>query len=83
MQKGHRSTLAALVAKPPRRTIRWSDIESLLVSLGTVDEREGSRIVVTVNGVAFHAHRPHPSPEIGPKMIKSVTRFLREAGVIR
>jgi hypothetical protein len=81
MQARHRRILADVFAKPPRRTMRWADIESLLGALGPIEERAGSRIAVTLNGVTFHAHRPHPSPEVGPKMIKSVARFLTEAGI--
>jgi HicA toxin of bacterial toxin-antitoxin, len=81
MQKRHARTLAALYAKPPLHAIRWSEIEGLLAAVGTVEEREGSRVAAVVNGVVAVFHRPHPKPEVGPKTIKQVAEYLKRAGV--
>jgi hypothetical protein len=63
MQRKHVKTLGAIFARPVQSSIRWKDIESLLVSLGaTIQEREGSRIAVILLGQVQVFHRPHPSP---------------------
>jgi HicA toxin of bacterial toxin-antitoxin, len=81
MQKRHVVTLVARYERPARRTMRWSDVEALLRSLGVVEEREGSRVAVTINGCTAVFHRPHPSPEIRRLTIRDVAEFLRRAGV--
>ena len=62
--------------------IDWRDIESLFVSFGAeIEEAEGSRIWVFLNGRKSVFHRPHPEKEAGKGMVRSVRRFLDEAGV--
>jgi len=78
----HDRTLAAVFADPIGANIRWADVEALFEHLGAVIEnRAGSRIHVTLNGVDASFHRPHPSPKADRGAIKSVRRFLNEAGI--
>lgn len=52
MNKRQRATLDAVFEKPVRQDIRWSDIEQLIRALGgTLEEREGSRVALKLNGV--------------------------------
>ena len=48
---------------------------------GEVSEGSGSRIRVALNGVRAVFHRPHPEKETDKGTLKSVRRFLLEAGV--
>jgi hypothetical protein len=66
---------------PVRANIDWSDIESLLKALGKVTEGSGSRVRDFVNGKVATFHRPHPEKETDKGTVKSVRRFLWEAGV--
>jgi hypothetical protein len=60
----HERTLAAIFARPTRANIKWSDIESLFVSLGAVvEEGDGSRVHFDLNGFGATFHRPHPQKE--------------------
>ena len=60
----------------------WRDIEALFMALGAeVTEGSGSRIRVALHDVRAVFHRPHPSPETNKGAVKSVRRFLQEAGV--
>jgi hypothetical protein len=78
----HEKTLAAIFADPIRAGLKWRDIEALLNSLGaTIEERSGSRIHVTLNGIDAGFHRPHPSPDTDKGAVKSVRHFLIDAGV--
>ncbi|MFP4035921.1 MAG: type II toxin-antitoxin system HicA family toxin, partial [Desulfobacteraceae bacterium] len=70
--------------RPVRSDISWSDIEKLFRALGAeLTEGKGSRIRVSLSGVRAVFHRPHPERVANPSMIRSVRRFLSEAGVKR
>ena len=78
----HASTLKAIRSDPIRANIDWRDIEKLFRHLGgTVSEGRGSRIRVRLNDVSAVFHRPHPRNEASKPMIKSVRKFLQNAGV--
>ena len=46
-----------------------------------ISEGAGSRVRVALNGVRAVFHRPHPKKETDMGALKSVRRFLSEAGV--
>jgi hypothetical protein len=78
----HRQTLERIFEAPERADIAWRDIEALFVALGgDVSEGRGSRVRVALRGVRAVFYRPHPGKEAGKAMVKSVRRFLAEAGV--
>lgn len=82
MNAQHRKTLARIFEKPERSDIAWRDIESLFLALGAeVSEGSGSRIRVALNGERAVFHRPHPERVTDKGAVKSVRRFLDEAGV--
>ncbi|MEQ8849718.1 type II toxin-antitoxin system HicA family toxin [Botrimarina sp.] len=78
----YQSTLRAVFADPVRANIAWADIEKMFVRLGgEVSEGGGSRVRVALNGARAVFHRPHPEKEASKPAIRSVRRFLTEAGV--
>jgi hypothetical protein len=82
MNRKHRRTLAALFETPVRADIEWTDIEALLKALGAgISEGRGSRVRIVLNGVRAVFHRPHPEKETDKGAVKSMRRFLQEAGV--
>jgi len=82
-QRKHDETLHAIFAQPVQAGIRWSDIESLLKFLkAEIEEGKGSRVRVSLNGVRAVFHRPHPEPTTDRGAVRSVRRFLTEAGVL-
>lgn len=67
---------------PVRAGIAWRDIEALFAACGgEVTEGNGSRVRVALNGVRAVFHRPHPHKETDKGAVKSVRRFLSEAGI--
>jgi len=83
LRNKHKSTLANVLFDPVLSNIVWSDIESLLVALGAeVTEGNGSRVRIRLNGIRAVFHRPHPEKETDKGAVKSVRRFLKEAGVV-
>lgn len=82
MNNKQRQTLNDVFLHPVHSGIRWADIESLLIAVGaTVRESEGSRITVMLNNVYAVFHRPHPRPTVDKGSVRSVRRFLINAGV--
>ena len=82
MNKKHRKTLEAIFEDPARANIAWRDIEALFEVLGAeISEGSGSRVRVALHDVRAVFHRPHPRPETNKGAVKSVRRFLQEAGV--
>ncbi|NOX74703.1 MAG: type II toxin-antitoxin system HicA family toxin [Alphaproteobacteria bacterium] len=80
MQAKHKRTFTALFARPTSGTIRWGDIEALIIALGgSVRERAGSRVLIELNGVRAVFHRPHPKPETDKGAVKSLRQFLNRA----
>ena len=76
-----RRTLRAIFDTPTRSDIAWRRIEQLFIGLGAeVSEGRGSRIRVALGGVRAVFHRPHPEPETDRGAVRSVRRFLTEAG---
>ena len=77
----HRKTLRAVYDEPVRSNVPWSDVEKLFAALGAeITEGSGSRVRVALGGVRAVFHRPHPQRETGKGALRSVRRFLREAG---
>jgi hypothetical protein len=82
MRKKHRRTLQAIFAEPTRANVIWTDIEALLVALGAeILEGKGSRVRIALNDVRAVFHRPHPQKETDKGALRSMRRFLSEAGV--
>ena len=78
----HERTLEAIFDEPVRSNIRWSDIEAMLKAFGAeVGEGGGSRVRIALNGVRAVFHRPHPKKETDKGAVRSMRRFLNEAGV--
>ena len=78
----HRRTLEAVFEDPVRSNIAWRDIESMLEAAGAqIVEGSGSRVRIALNGVRSVFHRPHPQKETDKGAVKSMRRFLTEAGV--
>ena len=83
MNKKQRQTLNRIFEKSERSDIPWSNVESLFIALGAeISEGRGSRVRVALNDVRAVFHRPHPDRVTNKGAVKSVRRFLQEAGVI-
>ena len=78
----HKRTLEAIFQDPIPSNILWSDIEAMLIALkGEISEGRGSRVRVVLRGVRAVFHRPHPEKETDKGAVRSMRRFLQEAGV--
>lgn len=83
MNKKHQRTLAAVFADPVSGSIKWRDVEALLVACGAeVSEGNGSRVRFTIAGQTLFLHRPHPSPDTKRWAIRDIREFLINVGII-
>jgi hypothetical protein len=84
LSRRQQRTLDRIFEEPARSDVRWQEIETLMTALGAeLTEGRGSRIRLALRGVRAVFHRPHPRPETGRSALRSVRRFLTEAGVVR
>jgi len=82
MNKKQRQILHKIFETPERSDIVWKDIEGLFMALGAeVTKGRGSRVRVAFNDIRAVFHRPHPERVTNKGAVKSVRRFLIEAGV--
>lgn len=78
----HKKILENIFKEPIKSDVLWNDIEKLLSVLGAeISEGKGSRVRVYLNGVRAVFHRPHPKKQTDKGALKSIRRFLIEAGV--
>jgi hypothetical protein len=82
MSSRQERTLAAVFEEPTRANILWRDVISMLAHFGaTMEEREGSRVVVQMSGIAIVLHRPHPHKEIASYVVRDLRKYLTKMGV--
>jgi hypothetical protein len=82
LSKKHQKTLDAIFEDPVRSNVLWNDIEKLLIVLGAeISKGRGSRVRIYLNNIRAVFHRPHPRKETDKGALKSMRRFLIEAGV--
>lgn len=78
----HARTLSDIFANPVRADVRWTEVEALFRALGAeISQGSGSRVRISLNGRRMVFHEPHPQPTIVKDAVRSVRRFLLEAGI--
>jgi len=78
----HKKTLVAIFARPTSASIVFSEIESLIKALGgSVQEREGARVKLVLEGYEWRCHRPHPGKEAKRYQVEEARELLERAGV--
>ena len=82
MNRKQQKTLTSIFAVPTMATIRFGDIEKLLIALGAyVIEGRGSRVAFIMEcGTKWEEHRPHPQKEAKKYQVESARRFLKQLG---
>ena len=82
MNSKHKKTLVAIFARPTSASIVFSEIESLIKALGgSVQEREGARVKLVLEGYEWRCHRPHPGKEAKRYQVEEARELLERAGV--
>lgn len=82
MNSKQKNTYEMIFKDPIQSNIEWRDIENLLAALGaTISEGNGSRVRIELNGIRAVFHRPHPEKVTDKGAVKSMRKFLENAGV--
>jgi hypothetical protein len=82
LQNKHKKTLEDIFHDPIRCGVIWIEIEAMLAALDAeISEGRGSRVRIALNGTRAVFHRPHPKKETDKGALKSMRRFLTEAGI--
>ena len=82
VNRRHEKTLEAIFEDPVSSSISWTDIEALLRALGAeMSEGKGSRSRIKLGATRAVFHRPHPQKETDRGAVKSMRRFLQNAGI--
>jgi hypothetical protein len=81
VNRKQRKIFDSIFQTPTSGTIKFSDIEKLLTSLGVkVIEGSGSRVAFEFSGLKLFVHRPHPGKEARKYQVEAVREFLELAG---
>ena len=82
MNSKQKKVYERIVKNSVQSDIEWKDIEKFLESLGAkISEGNGSRVRIELNGERAVFHRPHPERVTDKGAVKSMRRFLDNAGV--
>lgn len=82
MNSRQKKVYERIFKNPVQPDIVWMEIENLLKSLGAnISEGNGSRVRIELNGERAVFHRPHPERVTDKGAVKSMRRFLDNAGV--
>ncbi len=82
MNSKQKKVYEKIFKNPVQSDIEWAEIENLLKSLGAnISEGNGSRVRIELNGERSVFHCPHPERVTDKGAVKSMRRFLDNAGV--
>jgi HicA toxin of bacterial toxin-antitoxin, len=82
VNKRHQKTLALIFAMPTAASLKFGDIENLMLSLGAkVIEGNGSRVAFEIKKQKLFVHRPHPRKEARKYQVEAFREFLILVGV--
>lgn len=82
MKRKHLKTLELIFSRPVSANVRWIEVEALLLELGaSIEEREGSRVLIRLFDERRVFHRPHPSPMTDKGAVASLRDWLHDNGV--
>jgi hypothetical protein len=82
MRSKHEDTLRQIFSDPVSGSIKWRDVEALLIALGAdMSEGSGSRVRFILRERVLAIHRPHPSPDTKRWAVREIRQFLITVGV--
>ena len=82
MNSKQKKVYQRIFKNPVQSDIEWKDIEKFLESLGAkISEGNGSRVRIELNREMDVFHRPHLEKVTDKGAVKSMRKFLDNAGV--
>ncbi len=81
MKRKHEKALQLIFKRPVSGNVQWKDAIALMKELGAeIEEKEGSRTAILLDGEVMYQHRPHPSPTMNKGAIAAMRKFLERKG---
>ena len=82
LRNKHQGTLKQIFSKPTSTSVKWQDVEMLILALGgEVSNGNGSRVRFVLKGSIARFHRPHPSPDTDKGAIVNLREWFESIGV--
>lgn len=82
MNSKHLKTLESVFFTPPKKNIKWSDVEKLINTIGgTIKQGNGSRIRIDLLGQSLNIHTPHPQKELKPYQVRALKKLFNDVGI--
>ena len=83
MNNKHKNTLRNIFKNPIPATIGYREIISLFNALESkiIEDKNGSRVGIILNGHSITIHAPHPQKEMKKYAIRDIREFLIKGGV--
>jgi hypothetical protein len=78
----HRDTLETLFAHPTSHNLKWVDVLSLLVAVGTVEEKSGGDVRVVL-GAEVELFNTQHNKDVSIEQIADLRRMFRHAGFVK
>lgn len=75
----HRDTLVKIFEHPMSYNIEWREVISLLVSLGTVEQRKEGKVKVTLGSESQFLERPR-GKDVDADEVVALRKLLSEGG---
>ena len=82
MNSKQKKTFKSLFDDPVKKTIKWMDVEKLIVSLdGEIRQGNGSRVRIALGDSSLNIHSPHPQKELKPYQVRAIRELFINEGI--
>jgi len=77
-----KKTLLNIYTDPALKNIKWTSVKSLIVALnGIIEQGNGSRVRIVIEGMSVNIHTPHPGNELKPYQVRAIRKLLKDQGI--
>ena len=82
MNSKQQKILKSLFENPIKKTIKWVDVEKLIIAVGgKIEQGNGSRVRITIDDQSLNIHTPHPAKELKPYQVRAIQQLLIDRGI--
>jgi len=77
-----KKTLLNIYTNPVLKNIKWTSVKSLIIALsGVIEQGNGSRVRIVLEGMSVNIHTPHPGNELKPYQVRAIRKLLKDQGI--
>lgn len=82
MNNKQKKTLVSIYTNPVKKTIKWIDVEKLIMAVdGIIVQGNGSRVRIVIDNLSVNIHTPHPGNELKPYQVRAIRKLLKDKGI--